>query len=233
MSFRFSSVALSLSAVIACGSKDQLFGGGGSSDGGSAGAPDTSSSSSTDASTTQASTGGGGSTSSSGGSGGATTSQSTTTGPGGGSSIDCGQTSCSFGGDSACCWDLYQQYGMPYAECVMGSVENDGCSTTMPGEPGEPGIETRIECQTTSQCGGGQVCCGHREQFFSGGQQYTYYESLTCQASCQWPDITMCDDLQWSGNCPMVDGPNGPVQGECKQSDLLPPGYIVCGTPAP
>jgi hypothetical protein len=223
--------------IAACGSNEGLFGGNsGSADGGGGAGTTAPSSSQTsgDPSSSEASTGGGGAASTTSGMGGApdtSTQQSSTTGAGGSSSIECGLSSCPLGGDNACCWDLYLQYGNPQAECVIGDPANDGCSTSVPRELGEPGVETRIECQTTSQCGGGAVCCGHRESFFFQQMEYTYYETLTCQNTCNWPDITMCDDLGWSSNCPDVQTPNGPVQGTCKASTLLPPGYIVCGTP--
>ena len=31
--------------------------------------------------------------------------------------------------------------------------------------------------------------------------------------------------------CPKINTQGGPVQGVCKQSTSLPPGYFVCSTP--
>jgi hypothetical protein len=154
-----------------------------------------------------------------------TTSVTTTsTGPSG-PTLDCGPRDCPQGGQSACCWDQYQQAPPPQAECVDGPPESDGCLTELVNG----GIETRIECQIPDHCGAGTVCCGERVTFQSNGANYAYYVQLTCQSECNWPDIELCD----LGNpiCPLVTIDGIPTQTVCKPSGLLPPGYFVCGTP--
>jgi len=154
---------------------------------------------------------------------------STTSGTGGtpnpGFTLDCGgNTACPGGGENACCWDNFSVNDPPQGECVDGPPESDMCLTQIGG------FETRIECQRTSDCGPGLLCCANRIQT----QQGSYYEELTCESSCNFPDIQICEDEMDSMNCPQLplQGPgNNTVQGECQQSDLLPNGYFVCGYP--
>jgi hypothetical protein len=71
------------------------------------------------------------------------------------------------------------------------------------------------------------VCCAARE-FLQNG---SYYSTLSCQAQCDWPNIIMCDVPGEQGpDCPVVQTMQGTVQTTCKQSQLLPQGYLVCGT---
>ena len=54
-----------------------------------------------------------------------------------------------------------------------------------------------------------------------GGQQVSYYTQVTCQATCQQAQITLCDPL--APKCPGT-APN------CKPSQLLPAGFFGCQT---
>ena len=144
--------------------------------------------------------------------------------------LECGNQLCPVAGDNACCFDRYQIYGQPQAECVMGPVASDGCTTSMPGENGPGGFETRIECQVPEHCPG-QICCGQREAFQQMGQTYGYYESVTCVNECSYPNIVLCATPGLEMGCPMLPSQNGPVQSVCQQSSLLPTGYYVCGYP--
>lgn len=176
--------------------------------------------------------GSGGDTSTSGSTGGTTTT-TTSTGQGGTPpALDCGNTTCVAQADGACCWDNYLIYGQPQGECVTGAVASDGCETSHPSETGEPGVESRIECQTSAHCAMGEVCCGTLRQASSGGQFFNYYEQVTCETTCEYPSIKLCDTLQDSTSCPMLPTQGGgSVQGVCQASQLLPSDYLVCGYP--
>jgi hypothetical protein len=128
-----------------------------------------------------------------------------------GDSLDCGNADCPVARDSACCWDNYEQNPPPKAECV--STATDACNNTV----SQSGLETIIECQLPSHCKTG-VCCAEREFFTSGGQSMSFYSELSCQDSCAWPDILVCDP----------QAPMCPVSTTCVQSQLLPPGYFIC-----
>ncbi len=146
----------------------------------------------------------------------------TSTGSGMMMTLDCGgNLTCPSGGVDACCWDNFDGNNGA-GKCVSGPPENDGCNTSFNGR------QTRIECQRTSDCGTNELCCAHRVQT----QQGTFYEELTCETSCNFPDIQVCESLQDSMNCPLLPiGGGQTVQGECQQSELLPPGYVICGYP--
>ena len=108
----------------------------------------------------------------------------------------------------------------PQAECVNAPAATDGCKTFA----AQDGYETRIECSQPSHCGGGERCCANR-QYTSNG---SFYDTVTCAAACNWPDVILCDGPSFP--CPVVQTQNGPAQTTCKPSQLLPPGYLVCGT---
>jgi hypothetical protein len=112
---------------------------------------------------------------------------------------------------------------------VTGTNETDDCSTSQTGE----GWETRIECQLPSHCSAGLVCCGDWRQGWYEGQQYSYYEDLTCQPNCEYPSLIICDpSAPVTEGCPLLpNGTGGTVQSVCEPSQLLPPGYHVCGVP--
>jgi hypothetical protein len=225
-------------AAVACGDS-ALFGDGspgGGNDDGSGGEGATTSESSSSGTTTSTSSGMGGDPS--------TTSTGTTTTSTGGNGgepgtggtggmqgdklLDCGDELCPVGENSACCWDPYQAYGQPQATCVTGSIANDQCATLHDSS----GIETLITCQTPLQCGASQTCCADRETVQLQNQQVTLYMETSCQTSCNFPDIQLCNDLNSSADCPMLPTQGGgSVQGVCQQSQLLPPGYYVCGYP--
>lgn len=210
---------LVLGLVAGCGSGEGLFGSGGTTSG-SGGSP-TASASSADATT------------SAGGEVSSTVAATVGAGGEGGSvmppkpDVDCGMTQCPFGNDNACCWDQYGFYGKPQAECVMGQPNMDNCATT---ETSGTGYETRIECQEKGQCPNGQFCCGARKSFLCNLQECFYYETVRCQANCDFPNLELCDGPSYA--CPMLPLPQGGmVQAVCETSGLLPPGYSVCGYP--
>jgi hypothetical protein len=126
------------------------------------------------------------------------------------------------GDNSACCWS---KFAMPASgACVQGSPDSDGCKTFVAGD----GLQSRIECQTGAQCDGGK-CCAHRTTF--NGQNF-FYDLVSCGGSCKAPDTTLCDPTNPADVCPKIAVPGGgSVQGVCKQSGSLPPGYFVCTTP--
>jgi len=129
----------------------------------------------------------------------------------------------------SCCFDYYQAYGAPQAECVQGAVGQNGCNTS---EQGGTGTETRMECQRPSDCPPSELCCGTRGTFTQDLQTYTYYITLTCEPSCEYPAIQMCDPSAIPPTaCPIVQSEYGTQQTICKASTLLPTGYNVCGLP--
>jgi hypothetical protein len=141
---------------------------------------------------------------------------------GGGSvMVDCDLQSCDVTQGQACCWDQYQLYKAPQAQCVKVSEAN-ACITN--------GGESRVLCDEPGDCEKGKVCCGHRKTFFANGQQFAYYDIVQCQSTCDYPDIVLC--VPNITTCPMLPKQGGGfVQGVCKQSSLLPQGYNVCGYP--
>jgi hypothetical protein len=136
--------------------------------------------------------------------------------------LPCGDTTCPLGGNSACCFDKYQTNPAPYATCVDAPANSDNCKTYVAND----GLETRIECSQSSQCKDGDLCCAHRQFFNNNG---SFYDTVSCQSSCGWPDVQLCDLGDPAATCPVVDTQNGPVQTVCKASTLLPGGYFVCG----
>ncbi len=158
-------------------------------------------------------------------------------GPGGGDPVDfldCGDSVCPVGGNNACCYDHHEQYEAPFATCVMGDIENDGCQT---GYDANPGFETRIECQSEDHCGGGDVCCARIA--YSPTLNNNVYVELSCtdENDCVEPPqnefrgLVVCDSLGSTAGCPMIfSGGGGMVQSVCKDSAPLPEGYLSCGT---
>jgi hypothetical protein len=136
--------------------------------------------------------------------------------------LDCGGTTCPLGNQNACCWS---KFGMPMASgvCVQGPPDSDGCKTFV----AQDGLQTRLECQTSAQCNQG-TCCGHRTLF--NGQNF-FYDLVSCADTCAASDVTLCDPTNPADVCPKVNTQGGPVQGVCKQSSSLPPGYFVCVAP--
>lgn len=110
----------------------------------------------------------------------------------------------------------------------MGTVATDGCTTA---QEGGQGFETRIECKTAAHCGSGEICCARRKSGSSQGQQFSYYDQVTCEASCtaQQQQFVLCEPNVTV--CPMLPQNGNMVQGVCQQSQLLPKGYTVCGYP--
>lgn len=134
--------------------------------------------------------------------------------------IDCGADQCQSPGQ-ICCWDKYG-IGTGDAEsgqCKDSPVSPQDCDSKI--EQG--GVQTVISCQNEDECPNGQVCCGDVVQFQGGGgQTISYYPAVECRAQCDWPSRTMCNQ---PGD-PICTG--GTV---CKQSQLLPQGFFVCGMP--
>ncbi len=145
---------------------------------------------------------------------------------GGGNLIECGMSKCNLMAGQSCCWDKYAYYPPPQAKCVTGDIYSDDCQTMQTGW----GAATRIECQGPANCGASELCCARRKTFYDNNMQYPLYDQLTCQKSCNFPDIVVCDK---NTVCPMLPKQMGGgfVQGVCQQSSLLPKGYTVCGYP--
>ena len=123
---------------------------------------------------------------------------------------------CPTANQGACCWFNDADSG----ECVQGPPDQATCNQ------GQQGGHTRIECQSEAQCGAGELCCGDR----ANGNFGPYYYQVTCQADCQ--DVTLCATQgAGAGECPKVNCQGQQVQGQCNPSQLLPPGYLVCGCP--
>ena len=139
--------------------------------------------------------------------------------------LECGDELCPVAAQSACCYSATSSNGA--LQCVTGPPANDDCNT--PFEVGDNfGWQTRIECQTSEQCDGGTVCCGHREM----NQQVNLYDLTRCQSSCDYPSIVLCSTLGATAGCPKLPTQNGgDVQAVCKQSTILPIGYYVCAYP--
>jgi hypothetical protein len=220
-------------SVIGCGGIDGADGLFDQGNAGAGGAPTTSSTTGSTAPTTTSSATTTGATttsssssdaSSSGTTGSSTSSASSSSSSTGGVSdmLACGSASCALGDDSACCWS--KNATPASGACVKGPPETDGCKTFVAND----GLQTRIECQIGAQCDNGGACCGHRT--FYGGQNF-FYDLLSCQSACAPSDVKLCDPTNAADVCPKFNTQNGPVQGVCKQSSSLPPGYFVCTTP--
>jgi hypothetical protein len=193
------------------------------------GSPSTSvsSASSTTSSTSASSTSASTSTSATSTSASTTTSSSTSSSStgGGGDTIPCGDNACPYGGESACCWDVFDVNDGPQLFCVDAPPQTDGCITQAGNNQG---FQTRIECHTSAQCPQGEVCCGNR--IFLGGNN-AYYDEVVCRSSCDWPDVPICEANTPNYPCPVAQTNNGPVQTVCQESGLLPDGFWVCGNP--
>jgi hypothetical protein len=105
---------------------------------------------------------------------------------------------------------------------VDAPADGDGCRTFL----AQDGLETRIECQLPAHCSGQGFCCASRV-FFNNNN--SFYETVSCEPSCEWPDVELCDPNDPATVCPIVNTQNGQQQTTCKESKLLPPGYFVCG----
>ncbi len=230
-----------LLTAAGCGSGDELFSGGTPLDGSSSGTDSTTSSSSSSgggsssvsSATSSATSSAGGSLSST--STGGSPPSSSASGGGNGETLDCGAgLTCPVGLNSACCWDQYDQYGAPKAECVTGGIDDDMCST---GYDDSAGLETRIECQREDHCGAADVCCARIAQSQIGNVYVallcTEYDACVAPGGNDYRGLIVCDTIGSTDGCPMVSTGGGgpPVQGVCKDSQLLPDGYNICGVP--
>jgi hypothetical protein len=227
------------SLVFACTSEVTVFSDGvnAGSDSGDDGAmatgsgPSTSSGSSTPSTGSTSPDGSGGTSSTGSGPASGSGGSDSTTGAGAGSSmttgsggpnamaLECGNSTCPVGGENSCCWDNYEQHGQPQAQCAVGGIDDDDCMTPH----NNAGYETRIECQLPSHCPAGQLCCALRED-----ANTALYDETSCQQDCAYPHIVLCDQ---NTVCPDLPTQGGSVQGVCKQSQLLPSNYTVCGYP--
>lgn len=133
--------------------------------------------------------------------------------------IACGGGTCPIGVDSACCFDHYMSNSPPYEVCVTGAPSVDDCNTA----GGTNGYETRIECQLPSHCPQGTVCCGNHETIV-----ISWYTTLSCAATCTWPDTIVCDPMDANTVCPVVNDNGMMRQTTCTTTDLLPAPYAVC-----
>lgn len=138
------------------------------------------------------------------------TQDSSTTGPPPGPAVDCGGSPCSVAGDGLCCYDD-----------ATGDTDCVGSSAECPVGFGNQLVA--LSCQVPDDCPTNQICCARRE--YSSGQ--APYDRTECVASCNYPDLYLCDIN--APDCPTYQGPTGPIQSTCKQSQLLPVGYYVCG----
>ncbi len=222
--------ALALTVTISgcggLGGGDSLFDSGSS---GAGGAPSSTSSTTGSPAATTSTTGATSATSSSAATSSASATSSATASSAGSTgtgvvdpTLACGDTTCPLGQLNACCWS---KFAMPMASgaCVNGPVDSDGCKTFIASD----GLQSRLECQSSAQCDQGK-CCGHRT-FFNG--QNFFYDLVSCLDTCDASDVTLCDPANAADKCPMVQTQGGPVQGVCKQSGSLPPGYFVCSAP--
>ncbi|NUP05243.1 MAG: hypothetical protein HOW73_04185 [Polyangiaceae bacterium] len=138
------------------------------------------------------------------------TEESTATGRPPGPTVECDSGPCDVGDGGACCFDA----GNESSTCV----ENAGsCQTGFENEL------VALECQTPDDCEPGLICCAHRE--YASGQ--APYDRTQCVAQCNYPDLYLCDI--GVPDCPTYQSPQGTIQSVCKQSQLLPSGYYVCG----
>ncbi len=134
-----------------------------------------------------------------------------TTGPPPGPTVECNGSLCevSSTAGNVCCFD---QQALT-EECV----DAGNCQTGFENDL------VAIQCQTPDDCDGGLICCAHRE---FGSQ--SPYDRTSCEAECNYPDLYLCDLA--NPDCPVYQDQNGnPLPSMCKQSQLLPLGYYICG----
>lgn len=139
------------------------------------------------------------------------TTSTTSTGMPEPTTVDCGGTPCPVDQGGFCCWDPDLQIANCFGD----------------GQACEGGFQpsVAISCQDATDCDPGKVCCAHRQY---DSTQAPYIDTK-CESSCQDPDRVLCNPA--APNCPILDGPNGPVQSVCVDSQLLPDGYFVCTFP--
>lgn len=117
--------------------------------------------------------------------------------------VACGAETCNVDEGQACCFDYEQEE----ADCS----QSGNCS----------GSDTTLTCDEPADCASG-VCCAYRQ--FSG----TLYEATFCSESCDPPSRVIC--TLGGPPCQPIDLGGFMVDTTCKQSDILPPGYMVCAT---
>ena len=144
------------------------------------------------------------------------------------SGVACGHTRCSSSNGGICCWDNYLSARAKQGACSQGNIAGDNCATTDSAEM-KRGYQTRIECQNSSQCQKGEVCCARLVS--NGYKNKPYFQELFCSKKCTLPLRQMCDQKSDGGMCPRLPLGTGTIQAECKRSGLLPPGYLLCGYP--
>lgn len=152
-----------------------------------------------------------------------TTTTTTTSSGSGGGTLACGDnTVCERGGVEICCWNDFGVNGpAETGECQPANDIN--CNNELSND----GLHSIIECQDSSQCDPGKVCCGNRVFF----NQTAFYDVVDCQTNCEYPALVLCTGVGDDANCPIVtDGQGQQIQTFCKASNRLPPGYFICAT---
>lgn len=130
-----------------------------------------------------------------------------------GNFVDCANAGqCEVDDTHVCCWDDNDSEGA----CTL----KEDCALNVTGQ-----FLTAVSCQSPLDCPG-QICCGHR-YFGDGGQ---VYEDTSCTNTCQQPDVQLCDQ-NVPNICPFYVENGQQKQMVCKPSQILPPGYFVCGKP--
>lgn len=128
--------------------------------------------------------------------------------------IPCGAKPCLIDSTHACCWNILSQNG----ECVSGGAGQDGCNA-------QQGL-SRIECHTSEDCPASQVCCAIETTI----AQTSFYSSSSCESTCLYPNIVLCDQLgEMEPGCPPAFFNGMFIPTQCQPVSILPQGYLACG----
>lgn len=128
--------------------------------------------------------------------------------------IPCGAKPCMVDSTHACCWNILSQTG----ECVSGGAGQDGCNA-------QQGL-SRIECHTSEDCPTSQVCCAKETTI----GQTSFYSSSSCESTCLYPNIVLCDQLgEMEPGCPPAFFNGMFIPTQCQPVSILPQGYLACG----
>lgn len=159
-----------------------------------------------------------------------TTTTTTTTATKPPASVPCGGAETCEVPANICCWDKWG-FGTgddDSGQCYDAPVSPFDCDT----EIQNGGVQTVISCLNADQCDSGEQCCGDVVQFQSGGELFNYYPTVECRDSCPWPTRIMCKTMgATTTECPQISQGGSQIQTICKESTLLPDGYLVCGIP--
>lgn len=118
--------------------------------------------------------------------------------PGPSGKIRCGNGACEAGSEVCCA--TYVGQGKTLLQCKGAA---NGC-----------GFGLKIACDDRTDCVGGQVCCGAREN----GSFLSVSCRATCEGSDKEPATRLCDPKAGTDECAAIGK-------ECKSGDL---GYSVC-----